>query len=625
MAKPNGSSSPRDPRMAKVTSKIAAAGDQPFYSFEVFPPKTDIGTSNLVDRIERMTSLDPTWLHVTWGAGGSTHETSLNLVGAAQGIGLDTCLHLTCTNMLKDLLDGALEKAKELGVVNLLALRGDPPRGEEYWTASDDRFQHATDLVQYIRAKHDDYFCIGVAGYPEGHADSEDKVSDIEYLFQKQQAGADFVVTQLFYDVNVFMEWYRACRARGITIPILPGIMPIQNYQSFRRMTNLCKSCIPSEIVKELELIQHDDAAVKDYGVSLAVKMMQALRAEGIQGYHLCTLNLEKSVTRVLQQLGWITQESIAASKRARVSPCAGEDPCAGPLPKSVNLLRAAAGVPNGPAGSTSRTDSPGSWDEFPNGRFGDARSPAYGDLDGYGVGLKLPPAEALRQWGYPTTLSDISKLFSSYLAGTLATIPWSEEPLRAETKSISRYLTQLNDDRHWWTVGSQPAVDGAASGDEVFGFGPKGGYVFQKSFVELFLAEDELDEFERRASEDAEDRKRRGLGDEGVIKYFAGNRKGESRSNMAKGDVNSVTWGVFPGKEVITTTMIEEMSFQAWREEAFSIWIEWSYLYPVGSPSRKFIQELADTRWLVSVCHHDFKQEGALWQWLLEQPSRKP
>lgn len=250
-------------------------------------------------------------------------------------------------------------------------------------------------------------------------------------------------------------------------------------------------------------------------------------------------------------------------------------------------------------------------------------------------------PAEALRQWGHPTQLSDISRLFSSYLSATLPSIPWSEEPLRAETTSISTYLFRLNDERHWWTVGSQPAVDGAASGDEVHGFGPKGGYVYQKAFVELFMDGAELAVFERRAAEEADLRRRDGKGDEGVIKYYAGNRAGESRSNMGKGDVNAVTWGVFPGKEIITTTLIEEMSFAAWKvraacrrargaklivfsqqEEAFSIWMEWSYLYPAGSPSRKFIQGLADSRWLVSVCHHDFRDETGLWEWLLALPA---
>ncbi|KAI5477814.1 hypothetical protein MNV49_005898 [Pseudohyphozyma bogoriensis] len=604
----------------KITDQLAKlAPDEPYYTFEVFPPKTDIGTSNLVDRISRMNAaLSPNWVHVTWGAGGSTQERSLDLVAATKAMGVEVCLHLTATNMEEQVLESSLEqRAKELGVVNLLALRGDPPRGEEYWTATNDQFHHATDLIKYIRLKYGDYFCIGVAGYPEGHADSEDKTQDIEYLYQKQEAGADFVVTQLFYDVEVFMTWYRACRARGITIPILPGIMPIQNYQSFRRMTNLCKSHIPAQIISELEAIQTDDAAVKDYGVNLAVKMMSSLMSQGVRGYHLCTLNLEKSVTRVLHGLEWV------------------QKPVSGPstpiLPKMVESLRSTGKVPGQgapgsgatvtPAGSLGRNDSPTSWDEFPNGRFGDARSPAYGEMDGYGVGLKLPPAEALKQWGYPTTLADISTLFSSYLNGTLPSIPWSEEALRPETTTISRSLVRLNDERHWWTVGSQPAVDGAPSAHPIHGFGPKGGFVYQKAFVEFFLGEEEMEVFERRAREDEEQRKASGEGDEGVVKFFAGNRRGDKRTNMGKGDVNAVTWGVFPGKEIVTTTLIEEMSFKAWKEEAFSIWQEWSYLYPAGSPSRKFIQNLADTRWLVSVCHHDFKNEEALWTWLLEQP----
>lgn len=158
-----------------------------------------------------------------------------------------------------------------------------------------------------------------------------------------------------------------------------------------------------------------------------------------------------------------------------------------------------------------------------------------------------------------------MSTIFSSYLSGKLPSNPWSEEPLRAETTSISASLIRLNDERHWWTVGSQPAVDGAPSAHPVHGFGPKGGYVYQKAFVEFFLSEEELDEFERRSAEEERGRKERGEADEGCIKWFAGNRKGDSRTNMRKGDVNAVTWGVFGGKEIVTTTLIEEMSFKAW------------------------------------------------------------
>lgn len=310
----------RQPMAQKVTDKISSLNPStPYYTFEVFPPKTSPGLTNLIDRIDRMSCLNPTWMHVTWGAGGSTQERSLELAGASQGMGLETCLHLTCTNLQEGVLDKTLKRAKELGIVNLLALRGDPPRGEEYWTAASDDFKHATDLVRYIRTKFDKRdFCIGVAGYPEGHADSKDRFNeDIDYLYEKQLAGADFVVTQLFYDVDVFMSWYKRCRERGITIPILPGIMPIQNYLSFRRMTNLCGTQIPKEIMEDLERIQHDDSAVKEYGIQLSVKMIKRLYDEGgIRGFHLCTLNLEKSITRVLELLGWVE----SADKRQKLN-----------------------------------------------------------------------------------------------------------------------------------------------------------------------------------------------------------------------------------------------------------------------------------------------------------------
>ncbi|GAA5993755.1 hypothetical protein JCM11641_004038 [Rhodosporidiobolus odoratus] len=565
-----------------------------------------------------MTALDPTWLHVTWGAGGSTQERSLDLAGAAVGMGLQTCLHLTCTNMEEGVLEKTLKRAKELGVVNLLALRGDPPRGEEYWTATSDKFQHATDLIRYIRREYGDAFCIGVAGYPEGHTDSTDKLADIEYLYEKQQAGADFVVTQLFYDVKTFMEWYNACRARGITIPILPGIMPIQNYLSFRRMTNLCGTFIPPKIADDLERIQHDDAAVKEYGINLSVDMMRTLFESGLRGFHLCTLNLEKSVTKVLEQLQWV-ETGATKGQPSRQQTLA---PNGAPIPKVINSLRNSATREPGVSVAgpdIARKDSPTSWDEFPNGRFGDARSPAYGEMDGYGVGLKLPPSEALRLWGTPTTLSDVSRIFSSYLRGTISCNPWSEEPLRAETATISTPLSEMNDARHWWTVGSQPAVDGLPSADAVHGFGPKGGYVYQKAFVEFFLSKEELDELERRSHADETKRRESGEGDDGLIKWMAGNAAGEFRTNMEKGDVNAVTWGVFGGKEIVTTTLIEEMSFKAWNEEAFALWKEWSLLYPAASPSRAFVRSLHESRWLVSVVYHDYKDRDGLWRWLLE------
>lgn len=204
-----------------------------------------------------MSQLNPEFISCTWGAGGSTHDRTLELCSTAQHMyGLDTLMHLTCTNMEKDKIDLALSQAKEAGIRNILALRGDPPRGHEYWTPVDNQFKHAIDLVKYIRQQHGDTFCIGVAGYPEGHIDCPDKDQDIQYLKEKVDAGADFIVTQLFYDVDVFIQWLGKCRDRGIKAPVVPGIMPIPTYQNFRRMVNLCNIKVPKEIMKHLDEIK---------------------------------------------------------------------------------------------------------------------------------------------------------------------------------------------------------------------------------------------------------------------------------------------------------------------------------------------------------------------------------
>ena len=203
-------------------------------------------------------SLRPLFVNVTWGAGGSTSTKSLALAELTQRqLGLTTCLHLTCTNMSRKLIDEALEEAKILGVRNILALRGDPPRSEEYKAEdsvepededddSNTEFTWAVDLVKYIRKTYGDYFCIGVAGYPEGHADQshpdhQSSEFDLPYLVEKVQAGADFIMTQLFYDIEAFMHYQKVLREHKSgafkTIPIIPGLMPIQSYQILRRTT----------------------------------------------------------------------------------------------------------------------------------------------------------------------------------------------------------------------------------------------------------------------------------------------------------------------------------------------------------------------------------------------------
>lgn len=572
-----------------ITARIdeALAANRPFYSLEYFPPKTSQGLANLYLRIARMNlDLKPEWVQITWGAGGTTQRTSLELAGRVQNGILDpevdfdrafhvqmgdermarnACLHLTCTNVERASLDETLDRALDLGITNILALRGDPPRGQEYWVAADDRFQHAADLIRYIRERHGDSFCIGVAGYPEMHPDTAAaaassssttassaaslSTSEIDYLLEKQQAGANFIVTQLFYDVDAFVKWYSACRSRGVTLPILPGIMPIQNYQSFRRMTTLCKTKVPQDVWDALEPIRHDDAAVKEMGVQQAVNLIRRLCDEtDIRGFHICTLNLEKSVRGLLESLGWLSTKTTTTNTMQNGGSLAP--------PLQIQQLKEQQ--------QPQQQQQLQPWDEFPNGRYGDSRSPAYGEMDGYGVSLKVAPQEALRLWGFPVSEADVSKIFCDYLSGQRTSIPWCDCPIMDETAAIQSELLALNSaTRTWWTVGSQPAVDGIDSSDPTYGFGPKAGHVFQKAFVEFFATEDHLKALQQRVADAGAERQ----DDEaGWITFLAGNRKGDFVTNMHEGDVNAVTWAVFPGQEIVQSTIIEEESFKAWR-----------------------------------------------------------
>ena len=231
-----------------ISKKLAVAHEshKPTYSFEFFPPKTAQGVQNLYDRMDRMHDFGPAFIDITWGAGGRHSTLTLEMVKAAQSqYGLETCMHLTCTDMERSQVDEALRTAYKSGCTNILALRGDPPRDQEIWEATENGFRYAKDLVKYIKAEYGDHFDIGVAGYSEGCDDHRDVELLVEHLREKVDAGASFVVTQMFYDVDIFLQWVNKCRAQGITVPIIPGIMPISTYGSFMRRVDWTKCQLP--------------------------------------------------------------------------------------------------------------------------------------------------------------------------------------------------------------------------------------------------------------------------------------------------------------------------------------------------------------------------------------------
>lgn len=576
----------------KIIDKINKAKEEgrPTWSFEYFPPKTAQGIANLYDRIERMYSLGPEFIDVTWGAGGSTSELTTEICATAQSVyGLETCMHLTCTNMHKDMIDKALKDAKNAGIQNILALRGDPPRGQDAWTATEGGFSYATDLVRYIRQQYGDYFGIAVAGYPEVHFENISREDDIRRLKEKLDAGADYVVTQLFYDVDLFLKWVKELRAIGVTAPIIPGILPIQSYGSFTRAVSMSKTFVPKNVLDALEPIKEDDQAVKDYGIRLAIEMIRRMQAEGINNFHLYTFNLERSSRLVLEGLGFIAPVETVK-----------------PLPWSPSLSkkREKENVrpifwKNRKKSYVARTET---WDDFPNGRWGDSRSPAYGELDGYGVSIKYSPQDALKMWDYPQTIEDVSNIFAKYCRGEINGLPWNDRQLNPETDIIREQLTILNT-MGFLTINSQPAVNGRPSQDKTYGWGPAGGYVYQKSYLEFFVSPEQLDALLKHVAGDK------------MITYHAVNRQGDFRTNTRSDGPNAVTWGVFPGKEIQQPTIVEAISFMAWKDEAFELWSKWAKIYEPNSPSEQLINSIAANWYLVNVVHNDFQKHDAIFE----------
>ena len=264
------------------------ASGKPGISFEFFPPKTAQGVQNLYDRMDRMHDFGPSFIDITWGAGGRLSDLTCEMVGVAQSIyGLETCMHLTCTDMPREKVDIALDAAYKAGCTNILALRGDPPREKESWEVAEGGFRYAKDLVRYIRNKYGNHFDIGVGGYPEGLDENTDVDLLIDHLKEKVDAGSSFIVTQMFYDVDNFINWVKRCRAKGINVPIVPGIMPIQTYSAFIRRSNWTKIRIPEEWLAALDPVKNDDAAVRDIGKHLIAEMCAKLLKAGILHLHL--------------------------------------------------------------------------------------------------------------------------------------------------------------------------------------------------------------------------------------------------------------------------------------------------------------------------------------------------
>ncbi|KAE8717563.1 Methylenetetrahydrofolate reductase 1 [Hibiscus syriacus] len=472
-------------------------------------------------------------------------------------------------------IDHALETIKSNCIQNVIALRGDPPHGQDKFVQVEGGFACALDLVKHIRAKYGDYFGITVAGYPEAHPDAigdngvatpEAYQNDLAYLKRKVDAGADLIVTQLFYDTDIFLKFVNDCRQIGINCPIVPGIMPINNYKGFLRMTGFCKTKIPDEITAALEPIKDNDEAVKAYGIHLGTEMCRKILANGIKTLHLYTLNMEKSALAILMNLGLIEESKISR-----------------PLPwrRPANVFRVKEDVrpifwANRPKSYITRTIG---WDQYPQGRWGDSQNPSYGALSDY-------QAYKMVELCYLFLIDDFQSILGPFnIFLLLRSSPWSElDGLQPETKIIHEQLGEFVQFKPSFFPALRLSIVKAGAVLDLncsdmmallVGVAPEGMFT-SKSFPSLT--------------------------------YVAVYKNGNLVSNISVKDVNAVTWGVFPAKEIIQPTVVDPASFVVWKDEAFEIWSRsWSALYPDGDPSKKLLDQIQNSYYLVSLVDNNY------------------
>ncbi len=697
--------------MRKIVELVAEAAQQgeKCVSFEFFPPSASKaeGSEHLFARIAEMGErLKPTFVSLTWRSGFKDESLWLQLGSRVQKqLGIVVLLHLTCHLPRNDLLR-VLSNARAAGIRNILALRGDsahfaagsqvqqqqqlmqqqapvvskPSRAQQgqQWGACSDGFTNAIELVHLIRAEHGDHFCVGVAGYPEVHTacwnsellppSAQARELDLQRLKDKVDAGADFVITQFTYDAELYFAFQRRCRAAGIQVPILAGYAPIQNYASFQRFRSWVRAAVPGDTERVLALVKDNDEEVRATGVELGVRQCGLLLKGEVAGIHFFTLNLAGTVAHILSRLKLRDPD---ASHQARELPFRG-------LIRDREEIRPIFWQ-HRHASYLSRTST---WEEFPNGRWGDSRSATTFELADYYLAEKRRSAHDLRaMWGVPQCEGDVADVFVRYMRGAITQLPWCDQDLALETEAISESLCWINQ-HGFLTINSQPKVNGVSSSDPRYGWGGPGGVCFQKAYVEFFCSpaqwfklRDCVDacrgrisyhaiDFEGEEYLDSEHDEGGGGGGGGggapsSAEALSASGNGSSASSAVSAvrlrklsglddpppdaprphRVNAVTWGVFPGREIIQPTVVDTESFRVWKDEAFELWLsQWQSIYRAGeaeatppqSPAelqsldsdtasdseealrraQEQLQEIHDTWFLVNLVDNDYVSE---------------
>jgi methylenetetrahydrofolate reductase (NADPH) len=284
----------------RIDEILASQG--PTFSFEFFPPQTDAGELNLYNALADLRALEPSFVSVTYGAGGSTRGKTIEIVKRMrEEYGLEAMAHFTCVGATVEELRTTLDEMRQAGIDNVLALRGDPPAGQRLWSKTEGGLEYSRELVELIASDYP--FAIGAACFPETHIHAESPEADLRHLVEKVNAGVDFLITQVFFDNSLYFDFVERARAAGVDVPILPGIMPITRIGQVERMANMCGASIPDGLHRELRERGEDLEAVLDFGVAYATLQCAELLAAGAPGIHFYTLNRSPATRAILSAL----------------------------------------------------------------------------------------------------------------------------------------------------------------------------------------------------------------------------------------------------------------------------------------------------------------------------------
>jgi methylenetetrahydrofolate reductase (NADPH) len=294
--------------------QILERSQEPVFSFEFFPPKTEEGEQKLRETLGTLRELGPDFVSVTYGAGGSTRGRTLALTKwIKQDLGIEAMAHLSCVGATRDELSVILDSLVDAGIENVLALRGDPPQGETEWRPHPDGLRYSSELAALIAARYP--VAIGAAAFPEIHPEAVDMASDLRFLKQKVESGVSFLITQLFFDNERYFRFVEEARAVGIDVPIIPGIMPITDVGQIKRFTDMCGACIPDALLEQLDSRAQCPDAVLELGVSYATLQCAELLARGAPGIHFYTLNRSPATRAILAALRllrpWVRREVV--------------------------------------------------------------------------------------------------------------------------------------------------------------------------------------------------------------------------------------------------------------------------------------------------------------------------